>query len=133
MPSRKTAPKPRQVTKSEIVRDDFFDSSQIENLEDELNYIRSQIRGIKGTNNFDDVVSDSLQEIADRIGNQEGFVYIQNTPSAIWTITHSLGRYPNLIIFDAEFNQIFAKTKMLNINTTRITFSEPIVGLAVLK
>jgi hypothetical protein len=133
VPSRKTAPKPRQVTKSELVRDDFLDSAQIINLEDELNYIRSQIKGIKGTTKFDDVVSDSLNEIAERVRVSEGFVYVQPTPSAVWTIVHSLGSYPNLIIFDAEFNQMFAKVKMLNINTARITFSEPVIGLAVLK
>lgn len=133
MASRKTAPKPRQITKSEIVRDDLFLTSEIFNLEDELNYLRSQIKGVKGTSNYDDVVSDSLVELAERIRNAEGFVFNQETPSAIWTIVHSLNRYPNLIIFDTEFNQIFAKVKMLNINTTRVTFSEPVVGFAVLK
>jgi hypothetical protein len=133
VPSRKTAPKPRQVTKSELVRDDFLDSSQIINLEDELNYIRSQIKGIKGTTKFDDVISDSLTEIAERVRVAEGFVYIQNTPASVWTIIHSLGSYPNIIIFDGEFNQMFAKVKMLNLNTTRITFSEPVIGIAVLK
>ena len=133
MSSRKTAPKPRQVTKSEVVRDDFFDSSQIKSLEDELNYIRSQIRAIKGTNNFDDSISDSLTEIANRVRVAEGFVYVQSTPSSIWTIVHGLGVYPNIIIFDAEFNQMFAKVKILNINTIRILFSEPVVGLAVIK
>ena len=133
MSSRKTAPKPRQVTKSEIVRDDFLDSSQIKTLEDELNYIRSQIKGIKGTSKFDDVISDSLNEIAERVRVSEGFVYVQPTPSSVWTIVHSLGSYPNLIIFDAEFNQMFAKVKMLNINTARITFSEPVIGISVLK
>jgi len=131
--SRKTAPKPRQVTKSELVRDDFLDSTQIKTLEDELNYIRSQIKGIKGTSKFDDAISDSLSEIAERVRVSEGFVFVQPTPSAVWTIVHSLGSYPNIIIFDAEFNQMFAKVKMLNVNTARITFSEPVVGLAVLK
>lgn len=133
MASRKTAPKPRQITKSEIVRDDFFDSSLIQNLEDELNYIRSQIRAIKGTNSFDSVISDSLKELADRVLNSEGFYFEQTTPSSTWTIVHGLSRYPNIIIFDDDLNQIFASVKMLNVNTTRVTFSEPLTGRAFLK
>jgi hypothetical protein len=131
--SRKTSPKPRQITKSEIIRDDLLLTSEIFNLEDELNYLRSQVRAVKGTSKYDDVVSDSLVELAERIRNAEGFVFNQETPSSIWTIVHSLNRYPNIIIFDTEFNQIFAKVKMLNINTTRITFSEPVSGFAILK
>ena len=133
MASRKTSPKPRQITKSEIIRDDLLLTSEIFNLEDELNYLRSQVRAVKGTSKYDDVVSDSLVELAERIRNAEGFVFNQETPSSIWTIVHSLNRYPNIIIFDTEFNQIFAKVKMLNINTTRITFSEPVSGFAILK
>jgi hypothetical protein len=131
--SRKTAPKPRQVTKSEVVRDDFFDSSLIVTLEDELNYIRSQIKAVKGTSNFDDVISDSLREVAERLTNSEGYFHTQSVASSIWTIVHSLNRYPNIIIFDTSYNQIFAKVKMLNVNTARVTFSEPVAGTALLK
>jgi len=131
--SRKTSPKPRQVTKSEIVRDDFFDSSLIVTLEDELNYIRSQIKAVKGTGNYDDVVSDSLRELAERLRNSEGYVHTQTTAATIWTIVHSLNRFPGIIVFDTEYNQIFAKVKMLNVNTARVTFSEPIAGTAFLK
>jgi len=133
MASRKTAPKPRQITKSESVRDDFFDSSLINNLEDELNYIRSQIRAIKGSGSYDDVISDSLRELAERLTNAEGYYHDQPVASSTWTIVHSLNRYPNIIIFDDQLNQIFAAVKMLNVNTTRITFSEPVSGTAFLK
>jgi hypothetical protein len=131
--SRKTAPKPRQITPSEIIRDDLLLTSEIFNLEDELNYIRSQIKAVKGTGNYDDVVSDSLRELADRLRNSEGHVHTQDVASSIWTIVHSLNRYPNIIIFDESYNQIFAKVKMINVNTARVTFSEPVSGTAFLK
>ena len=112
MSSRKTAPKPRQITKSEIVRDDVFDSSVINNLEDELNYIR---------------------ELAERLTNSEGYYHEQTVESSVWTIVHGLNRYPSIVIFDDELNQVFANVKMLNVNTVRITFNEPITGTAFLK
>lgn len=133
MASRKTAPKPRQITKSEVVRDDVLETSQIVNLEDELNYIRSVIKNTKGTENYDDLISENLKQISERLTNSEGFFHTQSDPQTTWTIIHSLNRYPNVIIFDTEYNQIYAKVKMLNVNTARIVLSEPLSGFAFLK
>lgn len=133
MSSRRTAPKPRQVTKSEVVDDNFLDSSLIENLEDELNYIRSQIRALKGSISYDTVLSDSLIELIGKVESAQGYYHEQPVASAIWTITHALGRYPNIIIYDNDFNQIYASVKMLNVNTCRIIFSEPVSGSAFLQ
>jgi len=133
MSTRKTAPRPRQITKSQVVTDDFYNSALIETLEDELNYIRTQIKEVKGEENYDDVISDSLRELADRLTNSEGYYHEQSTPSSTWTIVHSLNRYPNIILFDDELNQVFASVKMLNVNTVRVVFNEPISGTAFLK
>lgn len=132
---RKTAPKQKQIDKSDVVLDNLTLSSPINNLEDDLNFIRSQIKSIKGTSSFSSVISfeDSLVRLSERIQSSEAFVFTQSSPSAVWTITHGLGRYPNIIIFDTEYNQIFSKVKMLNINTARVTFSEPVSGAALLR
>jgi hypothetical protein len=132
---RKTAPKQKQVDKSEIINDNFSIASNIKTLEDDLNFIRSQIKAIKGSSSFSSSVSfsESLAGLSDRFLSNDGFVFTQSSPSSVWTITHGLARYPNIIIFDTDYNQIFAAVKMLNNNTARVTFSEPVSGAALLR
>lgn len=133
MDTRRTAPKPRQIDKSEVIDDNLAIPSVLENLEDELNYIRSLIKAIKGSSSYDAIVSNSLAQLNTRLTNSEGYYHEQSSPSSTWTIVHGLNRYPNIIIFDDEFNQIFADVKMLNVNTVRVTFSESLSGAAFIK
>lgn len=127
--SKKTSPKPRQINKSSEIDDNFLSTASIENLEDELNYIRSIIRELKGTVAYDTLSSNNIEQLA---LFQGGYTHTQSVASSVWTITHTLNKTPNVIIFDDEFNQIFADVKSLNVNTTRITFSEPLTGTAFL-
>lgn len=130
--SKKTSPKPRQISKSSNIDDNFLANSQIKNLEDELNYIKSLIKHLKGTSNYDTLSVYNIELLAEGVIGATGYTHTQSVASSVWTITHALNKTPNVIIFDDQLNQIYAEVKALNVNTTRITFSEPLTGTAFL-
>lgn len=59
-----------------------------------------------------------------------GFEHTQTSPSATWTVDHNLGHYPVVRIFigseEVQPSQIIHDT----VNTTRIIFANPYVGIA---
>lgn len=123
---RKTSPKPDQIDKSSQINDNILSTAEVENLQDELNYLRSIIKQLKGTSNYDDSVSVTLLEA------QTGYTHTQTLSSSEWTIFHGLNKTPNVIIFDDQSNQIFADIKFLSEDAVQITFSEPLTGTAFL-
>jgi hypothetical protein len=60
------------------------------------------------------------------------FTYVQNTPSALWTITHNLGGNPAVTILDTSGNQCEGTIGYTDTNTMTITFSAPFSGTAYL-
>jgi len=60
------------------------------------------------------------------------FTYVQNTPSALWTITHNLGGNPAVTILDTSGNQCEGTIGYTDANTMTITFSAPFSGTAYL-
>lgn len=64
-------------------------------------------------------------------GSGAGFDFDQNTPSAIWTITHSLNnQYPNVTCVDNEGNVIVGDIDYYSVNVTIIRFCVPVAGHA---
>lgn len=64
----------------------------------------------------------------------EGYLFIQNTPATIWTITHNFGnRYPSVVCIDENENQIFGTVHFQSEDVTVITFSEATKGKAFIK
>lgn len=129
--SKKTSPKPRQISQSSNLDDNFLSTANIKNLEDELNYIKSIIKHLKGTANYDTLSINNIENIAASSVNV--FTFEQLTPSNEWKITHTLGRKNcNIIIFDLSYNQIFADVQVVNQSYLIIRFSEPVAGRAFL-
>ena len=65
-----------------------------------------------------------------RIGD---FTFEQLTPSNTWTILHNLGFIPgNELTTDLNGAEIEGVTEVVNVNTIKITFSEPVAGYAYL-
>jgi hypothetical protein len=60
------------------------------------------------------------------------FVYIQNTPSNIWNITHGLNKYPSVTIIDTANTIVEGDVVYMNENEVKITFSAPFSGKASL-
>ena len=59
--------------------------------------------------------------------------YVQNTPATTWTITHGLGRYPDVVVVDTAGNKIEPGINYPDLNTVVLVFSAPTSGTAELE
>ncbi|NWJ94582.1 MAG: hypothetical protein HXX20_02270 [Chloroflexi bacterium] len=62
----------------------------------------------------------------------KNFIYTQNTPSTLWTITHNLGKYPSISAIDSAGTQVFGEVKYLSLNQLTISFGWAFSGKASL-
>jgi hypothetical protein len=60
------------------------------------------------------------------------YTFHQQTPSATWTITHSLGFVPNVLTMNESGQEIMGAVSSATITTLVIQFSEPVTGYAYL-
>lgn len=60
------------------------------------------------------------------------FVYVQATPATVWSIRHALGRYPQVSVLDEQGRTFVGAVRHYDVGWTELTFSEPVVGKAVL-
>jgi hypothetical protein len=61
------------------------------------------------------------------------FVFTQEEPSTVWLIKHDLEFVPgNELITDLNGNEIDGITRVVDINTIQVEFSEPVAGYAYL-
>lgn len=81
----------------------------------------------------DELVLGKVQagELAEGLADKH-YVHEQSNPSAIWEITHNLGKYPSVTAFDANGNEIVPEVVHSDINTTNLYFNSVYYGSAVL-
>ncbi len=60
------------------------------------------------------------------------FVHNQITPSAEWTITHGLNKYPSVTVVDSAGTKCVGDIQYINQNTVTITFAAEFSGKAYL-
>lgn len=60
------------------------------------------------------------------------FVHDQTIPSAIWTITHSLGKFPSVSVVDTQKEVYWGNVEYINSNQLKVTFSAAFAGQAFL-
>ena len=65
-------------------------------------------------------------------GGASSYIHTQATANTVWTITHSLGYYPNVTIQDSSSNTLEADITYTNPNVLTITFSTALAGIAYL-
>ena len=58
--------------------------------------------------------------------------HIQTVPSAVWTIPHNLGFYPNVSVVDSTGREVVGEITYVNMNTVQLTFSAAFGGEAYL-
>ena len=61
----------------------------------------------------------------------KNFVHTQTMPAKVWTVTHSLNKYPSVQIILGDGTVIFSTIKHLSVNQVEITFMEDLSGIAV--
>lgn len=59
-------------------------------------------------------------------------IHNQPTPSAQWTITHNLGKYPSVSVVDTANNEVIGEIEYLTDTNLTIRFSAPFSGKAFL-
>lgn len=59
-----------------------------------------------------------------------GFVYTQNTPASVWSVTHNLGKRPSVTIVDTGENVVIGEVKYTDNNSVVLTFTAAFSGKA---
>ena len=60
-------------------------------------------------------------------------IHEQTTASEVWTIRHSLGRYPQVTILDTTQTEIHGQVRHINGDTVEVAFNSPTRGTAVME
>lgn len=60
------------------------------------------------------------------------YVHTQGVPSADWTITHGLGRYPSVTVVDSAGTTVYGNVDYLSTNQITIHFTAAFGGAAYL-
>jgi hypothetical protein len=58
------------------------------------------------------------------------FVYNQVSPSAVWTVTHNLNKYPSVTVVDSADNTVYGEVEYNSLNQVTITFAGGFSGKA---
>lgn len=65
------------------------------------------------------------------VGSKDkSLVYVQETPSAVWTIRHGLNKYPAVTIVDSAGTEVIGGLEYVDKNTVILTFSGEFSGQA---
>ncbi|MFA5670668.1 MAG: hypothetical protein WC967_15630 [Balneolaceae bacterium] len=67
----------------------------------------------------------------------KNFIFSQPTVSSVWTVSHSLGKYPSVTIIEGsnindQTKEVHGTIQYLDVNRLQITFSNSIYGFAIL-
>lgn len=65
-------------------------------------------------------------------GADSTYVHVQSLPASVWTITHSLGFWPNITTVDSAGEQVEGEVDYVSSTAVRVTFSAAFSGLAYL-
>jgi len=98
--------------------------------DEEICSLVNKLDGIKKVKKYGSITLNSSLTLASNCDRQ--FVFDQNTASAVWTINHNLGCFPQLFVLDTLGNRIYGSEAYPDNNTVIITFSVPIAGTAYL-
>jgi hypothetical protein len=60
------------------------------------------------------------------------YEHTQSSANATWTITHNLGKYPSVAVFDDKDERTFGDVVYSSSNQIQITFSSAVAGYAYL-
>lgn len=90
-----------------------------------LNYIGGN--GALVEDYYYDIFNFTLASASDKT-----FVHDQAVPSATWTITHNLGKFPSVSVVDTQKEVYWGNVEYINSNQLKVTFSAAFAGQAFL-
>lgn len=65
-------------------------------------------------------------------GSDKHYAHTQASASTLWTINHSLGKYPSVTIFDSSGSEWVGEVTHTDTNTLTVAFSSAFGGVAYL-
>ena len=74
----------------------------------------------------------TVLDLKDIIADNNTYTQCFGTASAVWTITHNLGKFPSVTIVDTSNIVVVGQVDYLSSNIVQITFSQPLDGCAFL-
>lgn len=87
------------------------------------------VKGDKGDDGDDGLDGNDGDDGAPGI-NGGNYTHTQGVASAIWTVIHNLGYYPNITVVDSTDREVIGNVDYININTIQLTFSGSLSGKA---
>lgn len=66
------------------------------------------------------------------MGSDKTYVYNQNVPSSVWSITHNLDKFPSVTIVDSAGSVVMGEVTYENKNKLKVTFTVEFGGSAYL-
>lgn len=70
--------------------------------------------------------------LTDREIGDKHYVYKQLTPASVWTIYHSLNKYPSVTVVDSAGSIVIGEINYVSITEINITFAGAFSGIAYL-
>lgn len=88
--------------------------------------------GVQSINGMTGDVVLTPEDIGAASAEDLSFVFEQAQPAAVWEIVHNLGRFPSVTTENASGEPMVGVVGYLDLNSLRITFSQPVAGKAYL-
>lgn len=98
------------------------------------NYISGTTRFSEGTDPWRPWAKGKFEESWDYSEELEDkhYKHVQGTPSASWIVSHGLGKYPSVRVFDSAGTEVVGAVDYTDLNNLTITFSAAFSGEAYL-
>lgn len=78
-------------------------------------------------------IRNQIEIILQQINTQTPqFVFTQDSPSSLWTVTHNLGGYPSVTVTDSSGNVGYGAVKYINASSLTVEFASSFSGRAYL-
>jgi hypothetical protein len=94
--------------------------------------LEDAVKKIETDPNLPDNLIEQLEELHRRIDRLETYTHNQASASAVWEITHNLGRFPSVSVVDSGGTEVFGEVQYLSSNTLRVVFTAGFAGKAYL-
>lgn len=72
------------------------------------------------------------QGIVDSVDGINGYVHTEGSPAATWAVTHTLGKYPSVMVVDSAGQVVIGDVRYVDQNEVELTFASAFAGKAYL-
>lgn len=97
------------------------------------NAIQQQINeALRPGDNISNLVNDAGYITLLDVEQDKNFIHTQNIPENIWTIDHTLNKFPSVSVKDSAGTSVFGQVDYISVGRIIITFNTSFSGVAIL-